>query len=79
MATLKSTDAWKIKIYADDHAPPHFHVLTADGQSLVDIATLQERQIGANKKALAAALLWAADHRALLVQVWHEQNSRTRP
>lgn len=36
MATLKSTDAWKIKIYA-------------------------------------------ADHHDLLVQVWNEQNSRTRP
>ncbi len=77
MATLKSTGTWKIKIYPDDHAPPHFHVQTADGESLVTIATLQESRRGANKKALTAALDWAEQNQATLMRVWNEQNRRS--
>jgi hypothetical protein len=74
MATLESTDSWKIKIYPHDHPPPHFHVQTADGESLVDIATLLERRSGANKRALKAVLVWASHNHATLMRVWNEQN-----
>ncbi|MEN0105738.1 MAG: DUF4160 domain-containing protein [Pseudomonas sp.] len=77
MATLKSTDAWMIKIYPDDHPPPHFHVQTADGESLVDIATLEVSHRGANRRALKEALLWSAQQQATLARVWGEQNYRS--
>ncbi|PTQ73250.1 MULTISPECIES: DUF4160 domain-containing protein [unclassified Pseudomonas] len=79
MATLKSTGTWKIKIYPDDHGPPHFHVQTADGESLVVIATLQETRSGANKRALKDAQVGARHNHATLIRAWHEQNSRTAP
>lgn len=41
MATIHSDRNWKIKIYPDDHAPPHFHVQTPDGESLVEIDGLK--------------------------------------
>ena len=30
-----------IRVYANDHLPPHFHILTPDGDALVDIAILE--------------------------------------
>jgi hypothetical protein len=56
MATLHSERNWKIKIYPDDHAPPHFHVQTPDGESLVQIEGLVVLGKGAETKALKAAL-----------------------
>jgi len=76
MATIHSTSDWKIKIYADDHAPPHFHVQTPDGESLVAIAGLTVLGHGANAKALKAALAWARQNIHLLMQAWNTQNRR---
>ncbi|MGY2238303.1 DUF4160 domain-containing protein [Pseudomonas gingeri] len=76
MATLHSERNWKIKIYPDDHAPPHFHVQTPDGESLVLIDGLNVLGHGADTKALKAALSWARTHTAELWRVWHEQNRR---
>lgn len=77
MATVHSTNGWKIKIYPDDHAPPHFHVQTPDGESLVTIDGMTVIGRGANPKALKAALTWASQHTDLLTRVWDEQNRRT--
>ncbi|GAB3470842.1 DUF4160 domain-containing protein [Azotobacter salinestris] len=41
MATVRSDRNWKIKVYPDDHAPPHFHVQTPEGESLVEIDGLK--------------------------------------
>jgi hypothetical protein len=50
MATLHSERYWKVKIYPDDHAPPHFHVQTTDGESLVQIEGLVVLGKGAEKQ-----------------------------
>lgn len=77
MATVRTDRNWKIKIYPDDHAPPHFHVQTPDGESLVQIDGLRVLGKGAEPKALKAALMWARIHTAELWRVWYEQNRRT--
>lgn len=56
MATVHNDRNWKIKIYPDDHAPPHFHVQTPDGESLVQIDGLRVLGKGAEGRALKAAL-----------------------
>ncbi|MFW9266209.1 DUF4160 domain-containing protein [Pseudomonas sp. NR3] len=76
MAAVYSDRNWKIKIYPDDHAPPHFQVQTPDGESLVEIDGLQVLGKGANPKALKAALAWATSHKAELQRVWNEQSRR---
>ena len=76
MTTVHHASNWKIKIYPDDHAPPHFHVQTPDGESLVTIDGLQILGKGANPKALKAALAWASQTTQLLNSVWQQQNER---
>ncbi len=76
MTTVHHTSNWKIKIYPDDHAPPHFHVQMSEGESLVTIDGLHILGKGANPKALKAALAWASQHIDLLNSVWRQQNER---
>ena len=76
MATVYSARNWKIKIYPDDHAPPHFHVQTPDGESLVAIDGLEVLGRGANSRALKEAREWASANINQLYEVWHQQNRR---
>lgn len=39
MPVLARLDGAVIRIYPDDHAPPHVHVVTPDGEAQVAIAT----------------------------------------
>jgi len=73
MNTLYRHGKMKIAVYAD-HNPPHFHVITPDGESLIDLATLAEIQAGAPRKSLAKALAWAIQHRAELETEWQRLN-----
>lgn len=73
MNTLYRDGKLKITVYAD-HNPPHFHVMTPEGESLVDLATLTEIKTGANRKQLAKAIAWATQHHAELMSEWQRLN-----
>ncbi len=73
MNTLYRDGKLKIAVYVD-HNPPHFHVMTAEGESLVAMATLAEIKTGANRKQLAKAIAWANEHRGELVAEWQRLN-----
>jgi hypothetical protein len=40
MPTIKIIDSIKIDIYSREHLPPHFHILYAEYEELVEIETL---------------------------------------
>jgi hypothetical protein len=73
MNTLYRDGKLKITVYAD-HNPPHFHVITPDGESVIDLATLAETQAGAPRKQIATAIAWAMSHRAELDAEWRRLN-----
>ncbi|MGB8517832.1 MAG: DUF4160 domain-containing protein [Gallionella sp.] len=59
-----------IKMYWDDHAPPHFHAEYAGSEAVVEIASLE---IIRGKLPRGAALLvreWALQHRGELMEDW---------
>ncbi len=59
-----------IKMYWDDHAPPHFHAEYAGSEAVVEIATLE---IIRGKLPRGAAILvkeWALQHRGELMEDW---------
>ena len=43
MPTLKRFGAISLRMYADDHRPPHFHIVGPDFEVLVSLAELSER------------------------------------
>lgn len=73
MNTLYRTGKLKISVYPD-HAPPHFHVRTPDGDSAVDLATMREIAGIANRKLLAEAIAWALANKPLIEAEWKRLN-----
>lgn len=64
----------KIAIYAADHNPPHFHLLSAEHAATVSLKTLEIISGSVPKKVYELARAWAADHMDLLEETWAQLN-----
>ena len=76
MPTLQRFGAVSVRMYADDHRPPHFHIVAPDFQVLVAITDLQVIEGEARPRQLAEALAWARANREMLALKWAELNER---
>lgn len=76
MPVLMRFGAISVRMYADDHWPPHFHVAGPDFQVLVRISDLTVIAGAARAPQLRDPLRWAAAHRELLALKWTELNER---
>lgn len=65
-----------IRVYANDHLPPHFHIITPDADALVDIETLEILRGKLSRKAEADALAWAKTNWKLIANEWNRTNPR---
>jgi hypothetical protein len=65
-----------IRVYANDHLPPHFHVITPDADALVDIGSLEVIKGKLPPKALKVAMGWAEENKALIAAEWNRTNPR---
>jgi Domain of unknown function (DUF4160) len=75
MPTLYTAGSWKITMYAGDHNPPHFHIVTRDRmEAQLEIATLAVLKGDVRATVLRAALAWATKNRALLERTWIEMH-----
>jgi hypothetical protein len=72
MPTLQRFGAVSIRMYADDHRPPHFHIVGPDFQVVVRIADLAITAGIARGNQIAEAMAWAAEHREMLALKWIE-------
>jgi hypothetical protein len=72
MPTLQRFGPVSIRMYADDHRPPHFHIVGPDFQVVVRIADLTVIAGTARRRQIAKALAWAAQHREMLALKWVE-------
>jgi hypothetical protein len=68
--------AVSIYVHADDHAPPHFHVVGPNTDIQVAIETLQVMRGRYRAADLASAINWAAENQALLRAKWTEYNEQ---
>jgi hypothetical protein len=71
--TIYRDGKMKISVYAD-HAPVHFHVRTPEGDSAVDLATMDELAGHANCKLLVNAIAWALANKSLIQAEWDKLN-----
>jgi hypothetical protein len=63
-------------MYADDHRPPHFHIVAPNFQVLVRISDLMVIAGEARPAEIAEALEWAQTHQEMLALKWAELNER---
>jgi len=60
-----------IKMFWDDHNPPHFHAFYAGEMALIDINTLSLFAGRLSPRALGLVIEWATVHQQELLQDWH--------
>jgi hypothetical protein len=77
MPTLQRFGAVSIRMYADDHRPPHFHIIGPDFQVMVRIDDLSVTAGTAPRRRIAMALAWAAANREMLATKWRDLVERT--
>ncbi|KQZ28635.1 hypothetical protein ASD50_19310 [Mesorhizobium sp. Root552] len=75
MPTIVTIGKIKIQIYADDHNPPHFHVLSGDDEALVSIQDLQIFRGQLRRRDFDTAIEWARAHREELEHEWNRLNA----
>lgn len=76
MPTLQRFGAVSVRMYADDHRPPHFHIVGPDFQVLVRISDLTVVAGRAHQSRIAEAMAWASAQREALALKWVELNER---
>ena len=65
-----------VRVYANDHLPPHFHIITPDADALVHIETLEILRGKLSRRAEAEALAWATANGSRSVEEWNRTNPR---
>ena len=72
-----------IQMFWADHAPPHFHVVYAEYEAILDIRTLEVRAGKLPRRALSLVLEWAQQNREALLEDWelcsHDQQPKKIP
>lgn len=65
-----------IRMFANDHNPPHFHVVTANHQISIRLNDLSVMVGSMDRGSLSLALAWAVANRKVLEDEWHRLNER---
>jgi hypothetical protein len=68
-----------IRMYYDDHNPPHFHALYAGAEVEVGIDPLTVLKGRLQRRALGMVLEWAASHQQELLHNWALLNRDQAP
>lgn len=72
MPTIHRQQGWKVQIFANDHAPPHAHVVSAGHKVVVEISSASViKGTDASARALADAVAWISANRARLLAEWN--------
>ncbi|HEY8577116.1 MAG TPA: DUF4160 domain-containing protein [Devosia sp.] len=74
MPTIIRLGNVKIAVYAMDHPPPHFHVLTADYAATISIRTLKITAGDLPSDIYRLVTRWADDHTDMLLDAWTRLN-----
>jgi len=59
-----------IRMYVDDHPPPHFHASYGEYQAVIDIRTLTVIGGQMPSRALGLVIEWASLHQDELLTLW---------
>ncbi len=76
MPMLHRLSRSKVCMYADDHEPPHFHLLGAGWSGVIDLDTLAIRRGAIPKRDYLEAVAWAQGNKPFLLSEWRRLNER---
>ena len=78
MQPLKS-QLEQMRMFYDDHPPPHFHAAYQGEEVQVNIETLEVMKGRIRRRALVLVLEWAALHRDELRRAWDVTSRNQEP
>jgi len=65
-----------IRVYANDHLPPHFHAIGPDFEALIEIETLTVMRGSLSRQVEKNVMTWAKANRRLIAAEWNRINAR---
>ncbi len=65
-----------IKMYFDEHPPPHFHAIYGEHIAVIDIHTLVVLNGYVPPRVLGMVVEWASQHREDLLDLWDQARKR---
>jgi hypothetical protein len=68
-----------IRMFFNEHAPPHFHVEYAEYQAVINIQSLQLTEGKLPRRALEMALDWTELHQEELLRDWELCRQHQQP
>ena len=68
-----------IRMYFDDHSPPHFHAFYAEYEAVISIESLAVLKGELPPRALGLTTEWAQIHREELRIAWRKASSFEHP
>ena len=79
MPTISMFYGILIRMFFNDHAPPHFHAEYAEYKATVDIQTLLIVEGALPRRAQALVLDWAELHQQALLDDWQLCMNKQQP
>jgi Domain of unknown function (DUF4160) len=79
MPTISTFYGILIRMFFNDHAPPHFHARYGEFEATIDIATFQILQGELPSRALKLVQEWAMIHKEELQQDWQRCRENAPP
>ncbi len=76
MPTIKLIDSIKIDVYSREHPPPHFHVLYAEYEELIEIESLATYAGSIPKAQRTKVISWAEQNISYLMDTYNKLNPR---
>jgi len=70
MPTISEFFGILIRMYYDDHNPPHFHAYYGAFEAIITLDTLQVLEGNLPRRAKALVVEWAREHRTELAEDW---------
>jgi hypothetical protein len=70
MPTISQFYGITIRMYFDDHPPPHFHAYYGSDAAKIDINTLEIQEGKLRRRTLSLVVEWAEEHREELLENW---------
>ncbi len=76
MPVIHRFGAMSIRLYADNHHPPHFHIVSSDFEVVVRISDLSIVAGTVRASEISDVIDWARENKELLNLKWTELNKR---
>lgn len=71
MPTISRFFGITITMYFEDHSPPHFHAIDAEGEAKIEIDPLVVVSSGLSRRGLGLVIEWANQHQGELMDNWN--------